>query len=148
MAANYYTTPLVKVGDSATIFTANIYLSDASNVGSFDLELVVSGNPSDVSYSYAAANLAGFTVFAGLGISGLWTNSDSAGMLLGGFFPVSGIVHRLSHRNFCDGTTGLTQTGRRECRPFGHQFGTDRGVRLRPRQYIANGFAAHAGCTH
>ena len=91
MAANYYTTPLVKVGDSATIFTANIYLSDASNVGSFDLELVVSGNPSDVSYSYAAANLAGFTVFAGMGISGLWTNSDSAGMLLGGFFPTPGL---------------------------------------------------------
>lgn len=56
MTAKYYTTPLVKVGNSSSIFTSNIYLSDASNVGSYGLELVVSGKPSNVSYSYTAAN--------------------------------------------------------------------------------------------
>jgi len=88
MAAKYYSTPLVKVGNSSSIFTSNIYLSDASNVGSYGLELVVSGEPSNVSYSYTAANVAGFSVLAYAGIAANY----SASFDVGGVFASTGVL--------------------------------------------------------
>ena len=87
MTAKYYSTPLVKVGNSSSIFTSNIYLSDASNVGSYGLELVVSGKPSNVSYSYTAANVAGFSVSAYSGVAGFSSSAD-----VGGVFASTGVL--------------------------------------------------------
>ena len=89
--AKYYTTPLVKVGNSSSIFTSNIYLSDATNVGSYGLELGVSGNPGNVSLSYTATNVSGFTSLAGVGIAGFSNSFDASGNSLGGIFPSAGV---------------------------------------------------------
>ena len=51
MASKYYTTALAKVAGSSTQFTADIYLADAANVGSYGAELAISGNPLNVSYT-------------------------------------------------------------------------------------------------
>ena len=86
--SKYYTTPLVKVGDSSTQFTADIYLADAANVGSYGVELALSGNPANVTYTYTEAAISGFTALASEGgISGF-----SSSTTVGGSFAAAGVL--------------------------------------------------------
>ena len=87
MTTKYYTTPLVKVGESGTTYSADIYLSDASNVGSYGVELTLSGSPANVSYSYKAATVSGFNSSAFDGISGFSSDINA-----GGAFAAAGVL--------------------------------------------------------
>lgn len=76
MSARYYASPPVNQADaSGRQFTANIYLAGAANVGAYSVELVVNGNPENVTYIYRAATVSGFTAVAGQGIGGFSTAS-------------------------------------------------------------------------
>ena len=67
----YSVTALTKVGNSNTQFSADVYLSNASNVSVYLVELQVDGNPSGVSYVYAASPVSGFGVAGGTAIGGV-----------------------------------------------------------------------------
>jgi hypothetical protein len=102
MASKYYTTALAKVAGSSTQFTADIYLADAANVGSYGVELAISGAPANVTYTYTAATLTGFTSLASSegGISGFSSSTTAGG---------SGYPDRLRHGGLCCGAHSRLQ---------------------------------------
>ncbi len=93
MASKYYTTALAKVAGSSTQFTADIYLADAANVGSYGVELALSGAPANVTYTYTGAAISGFTALASDGgISGYSSSTDAGGNFVGGSFAAAGVL--------------------------------------------------------
>jgi len=85
LTAWYYTSQPVNLNDPlGKQFTANIYVAGGTNVGAFSIELEVDGGTPNITYTYTAAAVSGFSMVAGQGIGGINT------LLVGASFPLSG----------------------------------------------------------